>query len=236
MVEKWDSPHGLFFTPDEKTLYAHNRLYDLSNGKITSTLEVVPGAFSPDGITYASGNYSGDRDQSSLQIVDVATHKETFELRQPGMVMFLDFSPDGRLLMGGFQVVNNFVVKVWEIATGEEKIDLVNFHSGLVFSPDSTRAATVKNDQIYLFSVDKMTYLASYGFSDPYAQPEVRGFSRMGDILAIEDRYTIRFVVPESGKELLTLSDECDVKFSPDGYILVTWCTQSNLKIWGVGK
>jgi len=66
--------------------------------------------------------------------------------------------------------------------------------------------------------------LASYGFLDPYTDPNPRGFSLRGDILVIEDRYTIRFLVPESGEELYNLPDECEVKFSPHGTFLVTWC------------
>jgi hypothetical protein len=79
-----------------------------------------------------------------------------------------------------------------------------------------------------------MKYRASYGFSDPYANPYIQGFSLNGDILAIDDRYTIRFLVPKTGKELFNLPDECAAKFSPDGNILVTWCYQGDLKIWGV--
>jgi WD40 repeat protein len=234
LVDKWDSPHGLFFPPDETTLYAHNRLYDLASGEVISTLEVVPQAFSLDGKTYATGDYKGILDESTIQIIDLATQQEVFGLTHPGMVMNLDFSPDASLLTGGFQVINNFVVLVWDISTGASVIDLINYYSGLTFSPDSSLAAAIKNGQVYIFSTDGMKYQASYGFSDPYANPYIQGFSLNGDILAIDDRYTIRFLVPETGKELFNLPDECAAKFSPDGTILVTWCYQGDLKIWGV--
>ena len=234
LVEKWDSPEGLFFPPNETTLYASNRLYDLAKGEVISTLEVVPKAFSPDGGTYATGNYQGSPDESTVQIFDLASEEEVFGLKNPGMVMYLNFSPDGRLLTGGFQVSNNYVVKVWDIATGDLMKDLVNYYTGLTFSPNGNLAAARKANQIILLSTDGMIYQASYGFSDAYANPNPRGFSISGDLLAIEDRYNIRFLVPETGKELMNLANACDVKFSPNGKILVTWCYQGDLKIWGV--
>ncbi len=118
--------------------------------------------------------------------------------------------------------------------TGAELVDLINYETGLLFSPDGSLAASAKDGQITLLSTDEMTYLASYGFSDPYVDPSPRGFSHDGDLLAIEDRYNIRFLVPDSGKELLNLPDECEVKFSPNGSLLVTWCYQGVLKIWGI--
>jgi WD40 repeat protein len=233
-VDKWDSPSGLFFPPDETKLYADNRLYDLASGEVIQTLEVAPQAFSPDGRTYATGDYLGTPDESIIKLIDTESQKEVFSLTHPGMVMHLEFSPDGRLLVGGFQVGNNYVNKIWEIYTGAEVVDLINYETGILFSPDGSLAASVKNGQITLFSTDKMTYLASYGFSDPYVDPSPMGFSGANDLLAIEDRYTVRFLVPDSGKELMNLPDECAVKFSPNGSLLVTWCYQGDLKIWEV--
>jgi WD40 repeat protein len=234
LVEKWDSPWGLFFSPDEKNLYADNREYDLAQGAAVNTFKALPAAFSPNGLTYATGDYQGPTDESKIEIIDLTTNMGMYKLVNPGMVMFLDFSPDGRLLTGGFQVVNNFHLKVWDITSGTELTDLIDFYSRLIFTPDSTLTATVKNDQIYLFDTAKMTYLTSYGFSDPYAHPYTKDFSANGDILAIEDRYSIKLLVPETGRELLSLPEECELKFSPDGCILVTWCYQTDLKIWGV--
>ncbi len=117
-VDKWDSPSGLFFPPDETKLYADNRVYDLASGEVIHTLEVAPQAFSPDGKTYATGDTLGARDESTIKLVDTESQKEVFSLTHPGMVMHLEFSPDGRLLVGGFQVGNNYVNKVWEISHG----------------------------------------------------------------------------------------------------------------------
>jgi WD40 repeat protein len=233
-IDKWDSPSGLFFPPGETKLYADNRLYDLASGGVLQILDVASQAFSADGKTYATGEYLGARDESMIKLIDTESQKEVFSLTHPGMVMYLEFSPDDRLLVGGFQVGNNYVNKIWEISTGAELVDLINYESGLLFSPDGNLAASAKDSQIILLSTDEMTYLASYGFSDPYVDPSPRGFSRDGDLLAIEDRYTIRFLVPDRGKELLNLPNECEVKFSPNGSLLVTWCYQGDLKIWGI--
>ena len=110
-VDKWDSPSQLFF-PNETTLYASDRLYDLASGEVIRTLEVVPQAFSPDGKTYATGKLMGIPDESILQLIDVKTGEELLRLTHPGMVMFQDISPDGRYLIGGFQG-NHFHIRVW---------------------------------------------------------------------------------------------------------------------------
>ncbi len=234
-VDKWRSPSGLFFPPAETTLYADKRLYDLASGKVVTTLDLAPRSFSPDGKSYAASEYMDTADESAIKIIDAVTGRELLGFTHPGMVMALHFSPSGNLLIGSIQVVNNFVIKVWEASSGEVIADLVNYDTGLAVSPDGSLAAAVKNGQVYIFAGESFSYLASYPFMDPESIPDTVEFSPAGDILAIEDKYSIHFLVPESGKELFVLPDECMVKFSPAGNLLVTWCYQGDLKIWGVG-
>jgi hypothetical protein len=52
-------------------------------------------------------------------------------------------------------------------------------------------------------------------------------------VLVVEDRYNIVFLETDSGRELLTLPGECEAHISPQGNILVTWCYQSEIRIWG---
>ena len=239
-LEKLDSPHALFFSTDDSQLsvfYAAIGFdtYDLSQGVLTQStpLEVDQMELSPDGSSMATGDSLGIGDESEIKIIDLATADELLYFLHPGMIMHLSFSPDGRLFCTGSQVNNHYHNSIWELPDQSLVTDLVDYVS-LEFSPDSRFAAAAKDGQVYLFSTAGMAYVASYGYSDPYADPIPMGFSLSGDVLAVEDRYNIRFVIPDSGDELLNLPDECEVKFSPDGKFLVTWCYQGDLKIWGV--
>jgi WD40 repeat protein len=239
-LKKLDSPHALFFSSDDSRLsvfYANNGLdtYDLSQGKLAQStpLDVDQMEISPDGSMMASGDSLGIGDESELKIIDLSTAGEILNFHLPGMIMHLSFSPDGRLFCTGSQLNNHYHNSVWALPDQGLVADLVDYVP-YVFSPDGRFAAAVKDKQVTLFSTAGMAYVASYGFSDPYANPVPMGFSLNGDMLAIEDRYNIRFIIPDTGKELNNLADECEVKFSPDGKFLVTWCYQGDLKIWGV--
>jgi len=233
LVENLLSTGGLYFPKDESTLYVANQLYDLALGEVIGTLKANPMAFSPDGTTFATGNYLGEPQDSVIRLIDLATQKEILSLMNPGMVQKLEFSPDGRLLAGEFQGFP-FHAIVWDISNRAGILDLVDHYTGLAFSPDNQLAASVKQGRVYIYYADKMTYRGSFTFVNPDADPDCLEFSLQGDILAIEDRYTIWFVVPESGLVLMNLPDVCMVKFSPTGNLLVTWCFQEELKIWGV--
>jgi WD40 repeat protein len=233
LVDHWNSPWGLFFPPDEATLYADDRQYDLLSSEIVATLPAVPEDFTSDGETYTTGEYLGDREISIIRLVDVHRGTEVYSTTYPGMVMSLEFSPDSRWLSGGFQG-NHFHDVVWEVSSKEIKADLIDYDASLTFSPDGSLAATTKNYQVYLFDAHQMTWLNTIAFSDANANPYVQDFSIAGDVLAIDDRYTVHFIDPLTGNRLASLDNECSAKFSPDGKILLTWCYQSDLKIWGV--
>jgi WD40 repeat protein len=233
LVDHWDSPYGLFFPPDESTLYAGDRQYELSTGELVNTLPVSPDAFTTDGKIYASGEYSGTPDISTIVLIDINTGSDVYSTTYTGMVMSVRFSPDGRWMSGGFQG-NHFHVVTWDLSTMAVAADLIDYDANLTFSADRRLAATTKNYQIYLFSTDQMTWLNTIGFTDEYANPYIQDFSTSGDMLAYDDRNTIHFVDPLTGKNLGSLDGECYEKFSPNGKILLTWCSQSNLKIWGV--
>ena len=211
-------------------------IYDLVQQKLAGTLEISAdwSGFSPDGKYIAAGNYLGTPDESTIRLIDRITGQELFTMTSPGMVMNLEFSPDGNLLIGGFQVGNHFHDLVWDIATQELVTDFLDYDYGLTFSPRNDLAATAKAGKIYIFSTDGWVLRHSYGFADPYANPKPKDFSAGGEILAVEDRYDIVFSETNTGEALFTLPDECDLRFSPKGTVLVTWCYQGQLKIWGV--
>jgi WD40 repeat protein len=242
-VQKLPSPGKAFFSPDESQVYVFFAgkgidIYDILTGeKIRSiTLDDEQLDFSLDVPTVALARYQNVGDSSIIRLVDLDTEQELLNFTEPGMVMSLKFSPNRSLLAIGSQIGNHYRISVREMPSQRLVTDLVDFDSGLVFSPDSALAAISKNGQVTLFSIPWMTWKASYGFFDPLTNPMPMDFSwsHGGDLLALEDRYTIRFLVPETGKELFNLPDACAVRFSPNTTLLVTWCYQGDLKIWGI--
>ena len=240
-LQELDSPAKLFFSQDENLLYLFFadkgiEAYDLTNGTLVRTIALEEDYldFSPDGKTVAVGKFLGNVNTSMVRTLDLTTEKELSNFYDPGIIMNLKFLPDGSMLSMGMQILNHYRISVWELPSQVLVIELMDYDSGLIFSPRGSLTATVKGGQVYIFSTDGMIWRASYGFVDPFTNPNPRDFSLNGNVLAIEDRYNIRFLVPDTGEELFNLPNECDVKFSPNGNTLVTWCYQGDLKIWGI--
>lgn len=242
-IQKLNSPAQAFFSPDESQVYVFFAskgfdVYDLNQGDVVRTIPLNDEqlGFSTDVTTVALARYQDFGDSSIVRLLDIDTQQEVLNFSEPGMVMILKLSPDHSLLAVGSQVGNHFRISVREIPSQRLVTDLVDFDSGLVFSHDNSMAAISKNGQVTLFSIPWMTWKASYGFSDPLTDPVPTDFSwsEGSELLALEDRYTIRFLVAETGKELLSLPEACDVRFSPNTTVIITWCYQGDLKIWGI--
>ena len=240
-LDNLGTPWDPFFSPDETQLFVFNPnqgidIYDLAQKKLVRTMEINAdgSAFSPDGKYIAIGDYLGTPDESTIKVIDLATEQEQFTLTGQGMVMHIEFSPDGSLLVGGFQVSNHFRNFVWDISTLERVADLIDYDYGLTFSPDNRMAATVKRGKVSIFSTEGWVLGFSYGFKDPNRQVKPRAFTQDKQMLAAEDRYNIVFLETKTGEELFALPGECDLRFSPKGNTLITWCYQSEVKIWGV--
>jgi WD40 repeat protein len=242
-IQKLDSPAQAFFSADESQVYVFFvgkglDVYDLNQGDIVRTIPLDDDqlGFLPDVTTVALARYQDFGDSSFVRLVDLNTEQEILNFSEPGMVMTLKLSPDRSLLAVGSQVGNHYRITVREIPSLHLVTDLIDFYSELVFSHDNSLAAISKNGQVTLFSTPWMTWKASYGFSDPLTDPIPTDFSwsEGSQLLALEDRYTIRFLVAETGKELLSLPDTCDVRFNPNTTVIVTWCYQGELKIWGI--
>ncbi len=240
--EKMDIPWGLFFLPDENRLvvltprdHPQVRVYDLTRGEIVRTLEIPldEGALSPDGELFAAGAIAEDGESSKITLFDFATGQERHSLNSVGQVMVLKFSPDGKMLVAGFQTNGHFRLKLWQVATWEPVTEMVDY-SEPVFTLGGTLAASSREGKIYLFDPDGWVLRGSFDNMDPYGNGKPRSFSGDGRILMGSDTYRTVFWEVATGKEILTLPNYGYGVFPPGGYTALTWCYQCNLTIWGV--
>jgi WD40 repeat protein/tRNA A-37 threonylcarbamoyl transferase component Bud32 len=183
-LEVWDTATGkksltlggsgwaaeLAWSPDGKHLAASNpgavQVWDATSGQEVLAVRDQPGpallpmAWSPDGLSFASVSRSPGKDSGSLveevMVWDVTRRKETLALRRTlengkkGATVALGWSPAGRWLAGHR---SDGVIKVWDAATGKDVLTLpseISLQStgaaASVWSPDGKRLATVTAD------------------------------------------------------------------------------------------
>ena len=218
------------------------------NGHKTAVRSV---AFSPDGVTLASGGGLGE--DKSIRLWDTRTgeHKILFSGYR-GDAGALAFSPDGKLLVGGDHSGN---VRIWDMTTGERKHTLLGNTTQVlevVFSPDGkTVTCASLDDTLRLWDVDtgqlKQTYVGHTNWILTVA------FSPDGSVLASGSQDgTIRLWDVATGnlKKTITIHAEIDsitfspdtihaeidsIAFSPDGNTLASGShLDRNIQLWNV--
>jgi WD40 repeat protein len=222
------------FSPDGKTLAASARdqgdegltvkLWDVATGKEKTSFtahanQFCPVAFSPDGKTLASGGENagktsmvgGRADNLGVKLWDVATGKEKASLKgHAGPVFSVAFSPDGALVASGCGTfasngqAGGGEVKLWDVATGKEKLTLKGRMAvvwSVAFSPDGKTLAS----------------------------GDVYGNVLLWDVQS--GRQTLTLQAPKRRSE--DLNSAYSVAFSPDGKTLVA-ATVQGIKLWEV--
>lgn len=141
------SPDGTQLAMPNDDSEAHIRLIDVSSGresrrfKIDDRVDSLQIAFTPDGRVIAAGIVEG-----RFKLWDLAAKKEQELARTTKNYSYVKFSRDGRLVA----LSENYVVKVWDVATSHEVATLKAPNSGafanadafVSFSEDGKRIAT----------------------------------------------------------------------------------------------
>jgi WD40 repeat protein len=156
------------------------RLWEVASGKEIAVLRGHGGAvwsvaFSPDGKLLATGSFddtarlwevamgnqimifggSHEDVTKSVEVVKLPTGEEIkmSRVRQEELVKSVAFSPDGRLLAAGSQVLaigsRENTARLWEVATGKEIVAFRGHEAAVnsvAFSPDGKRLATGSMD------------------------------------------------------------------------------------------
>jgi WD40 repeat protein len=141
--------------------------------------------FSPDGRTLAINASGGDRFVHAVKLFDTATRKEKLSIPIPepnALGVFARFSPDGKLLAGGYGVYprglrggeSQSFLKCWDIATGEEVAAFASDRGDPWlwndFSPDAKILAAInwngEKAKVFLFRVADKTLIKTVVLGD----------------------------------------------------------------------
>jgi uncharacterized protein (TIGR03067 family) len=144
------------------------RIWDVATGKVKLTFD-GRFALSPDGKTLALTRADG-----SIQLWDATSNKALVKLKgHNGSVFTMAFSPDTKMLAsgpfaGGMKGNgDDKSIKIWDVATGEERAVLAGHRKGiyyLMFAPDGkTLLATDFDGSMKLWDVKHARVLATLG-------------------------------------------------------------------------
>jgi WD40 repeat protein/serine/threonine protein kinase len=240
----------LTFSPDGKWLagsaVSMAKVWDANTGKELATIKDQtlwwPGvAFSKDGKRLALSGVDAD-----WKLWDAQTGQEILTLKgnhKGGRIASMAFSPDGTRVAGGVGKEEKAIV--WDARTGEELLAIKGSLYGLTFSPDGKRlagvgydpAATTK-DPLHVMVWDAQSgkiLLTLKGHTGLRSSIASIAFSPDGRRLVsapINIAGQMKVWNAETGEELLNLSGQGPVAFSPDGHRLFGRSADGTVKIW----
>ena len=194
-------------------------IWDVESGKELHTLAghtdtISTIGFSPDGTKIVTGNRSRIEDKyysrgvNFFRIWDVESGKELHKFTElQGGSGSADFSPDGKKLV----TVVNSIVRIRDVATGEELLSLTGAESGVVFSPDGKKmVAAGKGHTVIIWDAESGEELQKLQL-DPNSRADV-------------GRYFISLISYDP--------KVVSVAFSPDGKRIATASNDGSVRIW----
>jgi WD40 repeat protein len=247
----------LAYSPDGRLLASAGSdhvvlLWEVATGRETAVLEGLGQtmyclAFSPDGKLLAAGGLD-----ETVCLWDIPDGRLRGEL--PGhwpVTMALSFSSDGKTLAAGvgdrFQGSASGEVKLWDVATGTWKADLlgpiertVGWPQGsvwsLAYSPDGQLLAVgTGTGHLTLWDVAGEGALAYF---EQGAGVRALAFSPDGWLLAAAGQYTVRLWDLATGAERGEIQGHrgwvWSLAFAPDGRTLATGSMDRTTRLWDV--
>jgi WD40 repeat protein/class 3 adenylate cyclase/DNA-binding SARP family transcriptional activator len=196
---------------------------------------------SPDGSRVVVTTSPGD--EATIGVFDVGTGQRSLAISLPHTVCGIDFSPDGRSLLGGECFGTGIpTAHLWSATTGAE-LRTFGDHGGYVvtgvaFSPDGRRVVTVGYDGVgRVWDAETGGLIAS--LSGHSGGVETADFSPDGSLIATgSNDGTARVWDARTGREVLVLSGTGarvgEVEFSPDGMTLVTGGFGGTSRVWDI--
>jgi WD40 repeat protein len=135
----------LALSPDRYAIYIFDVVDEVWLDKLPTSFTgaVNSMAFSPDGVTLATGHYDG-----TVNLWDFVKGEKLLSINTDEVIQSLAFSPDGRLIATGGSFANS-LVRLWSAGTGE-LLHTLEGHSGgvtrLLFSPNSKYLVSASYD------------------------------------------------------------------------------------------
>jgi WD40 repeat protein len=226
------SPDGTLVASASVTISSKKhevKIWNALSGQVVRTWEAPQGnegrrtlVFSPDGKYLALGGDAG-----VVKVWDVSTDQQTASLQTAdGSVTDVVFDPEGRTLA----VLYTRTLKLWDLASRQEKVTIEHVEGRLAFSPDGKRLATVDGPSGKLAVFDTSSGQLIEALDVPGQSPVALAFSpdgqrlllaRSDSTLHVWDLTTGRRLTPHGGRDSSSGPVPLAV-FSPDTRRLAT--------------
>jgi len=249
LVEQFDIDTTHLSAPDRNgnsLAQSRNYLYliDTINSEIVDEIylphEIMSSALTPEGHTYAFGNYEGQtflRDfyDDSFEIELGNLRNEVNDLEETSYIPDIAFSPDGKLIAFGTFIENT---SVWDVKT---ETLLYEFNNAimtyrLTFSPDNKLLAAA-GSELAVWDMDNGNLLYSI---DDYGEFRDVAFSKDGNLLAVAGTWGEVYILDSQTSDILQILDPgrrefiYGMDFSPDGSLISVATGDGLIRIWGI--